>query len=411
MGWVRRAFCGIGLIPLVLLTGGWAAPNSGVPTATEINSVMNELSAITGFKVRRQLPFSMVTRDQINQYIKSQIKKSVRPAEIRAEETTLKKLGFVPPDFDLKQTTIELLTEQAAAFYDYRQKKLFISDWATANMRDAALIHELAHALADQNFSIQKYNAKAAESNEMSMAREAVVEGQASWLMLEVDARRGGKSLKDPDVAKERLDTNMNSDDAGYPVFNKAPLYLRKTMIFPYEDGQKFQHAVFLRDGPTAFAGVFQNAPVSTAQIIHPDRYFAKKTPANPELPKPEKDSRAFVTGTLGELEVGILLEQYLGTDEARDLSPKLGGANYRVDETKRSHNMTLVCAIEWSEDAAAERFFNDYQKVLRTKWKRVETTAETGDRFEGKSEDGFFKVVRDGKRVLTKEGFASPPV
>ena len=56
----------------------------------------------------------------------------------------------MPPDFNLADTTVDLLTEQAAAFYDFHRKKLFISDWAQTSMRDVALIHELAHALADQ---------------------------------------------------------------------------------------------------------------------------------------------------------------------------------------------------------------------------------------------------------------------
>src|SRR5690242_3813862 len=121
---------------------------TNVPTAEEIESVMRELSGITGFHIRKQLPFESITRDQVNEYLKDQIKRAVKPDEIRAEETALKKFGFVRQDFDLKQTTIDLLTEQAAAFYDFRQKKLFISDWAAVNMRDAALVHELAHALA-----------------------------------------------------------------------------------------------------------------------------------------------------------------------------------------------------------------------------------------------------------------------
>lgn len=165
--------------------------------------MLKELSEITGFKVRRQLPFQMITRDQINKYLQDQIKHNVKPDEIRAEEVTLKKFGFVPPDFDLKKNTIELLTEQAAAFYDYHRKKLFISDWAAQNMREAALVHELGHALADQNYSIQKFLGKGSDDSENSAAREAVVEGQASWLMLEYAARRLGKSLKDPATARE----------------------------------------------------------------------------------------------------------------------------------------------------------------------------------------------------------------
>src|SRR5579863_6523006 len=328
-----------GLAIVLLLSGAWQKPRSSgparLPSAAEVNVVLGELSHITGFKIRRQLPFALITRDQVNQYLKEQIAQSVKPDEIRAEETTLKKFGFVAPDFDLKQTTIDLLTEQAAAFYDFKRKKLFISDWATVNMRDVALIHELAHALADQNYPIQKYTDKGADNSEASLAREAVVEGQASWLMLEVGARRSGRTLKDPQTAREFLETTGDTQQSDYPVFNNAPLYIRRTLMFPYDEGEKFQQAVFLHEGTEAFAQVFRDPPISTSQIEHPERYFQHTPIANPELPKPVKHAKAYVSGAMGELETRILLEQYVDNETADALGPKLKGADYRIDEMK----------------------------------------------------------------------------
>jgi hypothetical protein len=402
-----------GLAIVLLLAGGWQKPRASgparLPSAAEINVVLGELSNITGFRIHRQLPFAMITRDQVNQYLKEQIQQSVKPDEIRAEEVTLKKFGFAPPAFDLKQTTIDLLTEQAAAFYDFKRKKLFISDWAAVNMRDVALVHELAHALADQNFPIQKFTNKGPDNSESSMAREAVVEGQASWLMLEVGARRNGKTLADPQTAREFLQTDTDTSQSDYPVFNNAPLYLRRTLMFPYDEGQKFQQAVFLHDGMTAFARVFRDPPTSTAQIEHPERYFEHTPLSSPVLPKPFKHAKPFVEGAMGELETRILLEQYVSAASAEDLGPKLRGADYRVDETKPSHRMTLVYASDWDDEDAANRYFAAYQKVLRGKWKSVEITTDSPDLFSGKSEEGYFTVTRSGKTVLSKEGFERP--
>lgn len=398
---------------VVLVAGAWQKPHTAtppkLPTAAEVNVVLGELSNITGFHVRRQLPFSLITREQVNEYLKEQIKKSVKPDEIRAEEVTLKKFGFAPANFDLRQTTIDLLTEQAAAFYDFKRKKLFISDWATVNMRDVALIHELAHALADQTYSIQKFTDKGADNSEASLAREAVVEGQASWLMLEVGARRSGRSLADPQTAKEYLDPAGDTQQSDYPVFNHAPLYIRRTLMFPYDEGEKFQQAVFLHDGTQAFARVFRDPPTSTSQIEHPERYFEHTPFSTPVLPKPVKHAKEFVAGAMGELETRILLEQYVDSETADALGPKLKGADYRIDEMKTDHRMTLVYASEWADEDAAMRYFDAYQKVLRGKWKNVAVSTNSGDRFAGKSEDGYFAVTRRGTTVLSKEGFGQP--
>jgi len=399
------------IVAAIFISGAWQQsplrPASKLPDAAEINSILQQLSRITGFKIKRELPFELVTREQVNRFLKDQIRRTIKPEEIRAEEITLKKFGFVPPDFDLKQTTIDLLTEQAAAFYDFHRKKLFISDWATENMRSAALVHELAHALADENFSIQKYLDQAGDNSEESLARQTVVEGQASWLMLEFAARRIGKSLADPATAREYLsngDSGSEGNDSEYPVFNKAPLYLKETLMFPYEAGQNFQQAVFLRDGKAAFARVFREPPLDTAQILHPPRYFDGVKPVTPELPHPVRHSKSYVVGMLGELDERILLEQYIDRAAADDL-----GANYRIDKSKPDGRLMLVYASEWRDDGSAASYFRAYQTVLKKKWKRLDVISASADRVTGKAEDGYFLLRRDGSIVLSQEGFAAP--
>ena len=388
-----------------------AAPETGVPTAAEIDIVMKELSSITGFKVKRQLPFEMISREQVNKFLKEQIRHSVKPEEIRAEETTLKKFGFVPQDFDLKKNTIDLLTEQAAAFYDFHRKKLFISDWAARNMRDEALVHELGHALADQNFPIEKFLGKNSDDSEESLARESVVEGQAEWLMIQYALRQNGRSLADPATAREFLksDDDTGTPDKEYPVFSNAPLYIRRTLMFPYEDGQRFQQAVFMKDGNGAFAEVFQKPPVTTSQVMHPERYFNNVTATSPVLPKPIHHSKAFVGGSVGELDEQVMLQQYIDADTAQSLSPKLRGATYRIDESKPKGSTMLIYASEWQDEASARQYFDAYQKILHGKWKQMEITSQDADRISGKSEDGYFALTRKGARILSEEGFARP--
>ena len=194
------------------------------------------------------------------------------------------------------------------------------------------------------------------------------MEGQASWLMLEVSARRSGRTLADPLTAKEYLEPGGDAQQSDYPVFNNAPLYLRRTLMFPYDEGEKFQQAVFLHDGAQAFSRVFRDPPTSTAQIEHPERYFEHTPIANPDLPKPVRHAKAFVTGAMGELETRILLEQYVSDEAAENLGPKLKGADYRIDEMKADHRMTMVYASEWTDGDAAMGYFDAYKKVLRGK-------------------------------------------
>jgi hypothetical protein len=413
-----RSFSPLVLLLLIALSGKAAqdapAAPPGLPTAAEIDTVLKGLADITGFRIHRQLPFEMVSREQVNQFLREQIRRSVKPKELRAEEVTLRMFGFVPKDFDLKQTTIDLLTEQAAAYYDFQRHKLFISDWASRNMREVALVHELAHALADQNFPLRRYLAKAGDDAEASLARQSVVEGQASWLMLEYAARQGGKSLKDPGTAADYMQEQADSgpDDAGesqYPVFSKAPLYVRRTLMFPYDEGLKLQQMLYLREGKASFARLFLRAPTSSSQVIHPDRYLSGLTTTVPELPKRAAGTASLVMGSVGELDHRILLRQYIDQATSESLSPQLKGGAFRIEEAKADHRLTLTYLSEWQSEEAASRYFAAYGRVLRAKWKNVQPRTDTPNQFAGSSDDGYFSVTLAGTKVLSREGSSTP--
>ena len=83
-----------------------------------------ELTEISGMKMRHAVPCDFISKEQVNEFLKKRVKETSSPEEVRAEELTLKKFGLIPQDFDLAKSEVDLLTEQAAAFYDYNSKKL-----------------------------------------------------------------------------------------------------------------------------------------------------------------------------------------------------------------------------------------------------------------------------------------------
>jgi len=306
-----------------------AAP--GQAQCRQVPEISHQLSAITGLPLRRPVPCSFIDKQQVNAFLKQRMKEVASPEDIRAEELTLKKFGLVPADFDLAASTVDLLTEQAAAFYDYNKRKLFLTGSNSGESEDTVLAHELAHALADQNFNLAHYIKQGRKSDDGSSARLAVMEGQATWLMSEYAARRLGQTL----LGNQALAANMagmtDSGASQFPVYEKAPLYLRRSLLFPYTEGMAFQSAVLERDHQRGFAEVFTDAPVSTQQILHPEKYFAKVKPTDPALPDPHlpRGYKQLVSGALGELEHGILLEQYLGKPEAREIAPHWRGCRF----------------------------------------------------------------------------------
>ena len=376
----------------------------------DIDAITAELSKISGLEMRHKVPSDLITKDQVKKFLEDRIKEQVKPEEIRVEEVTLKKFGLVPQDFDLKKTTIDLLSEQAAAFYDYRKKRLFVVSSEATELERTALVHELAHALADQNFDLQKFIDKASKNDDSSLARLAVMEGQATWLMTEYQARQMGMSLGTSPAALSLLGQVGEISAGQFPAFDQAPLYMKETLLFPYVQGMLFQQRVFKKDGQASFAEVFRHPPVSTQQILHPDTYLSDLKPLRPKVPSiKQRDFHDLVEGEVGELDHTVLLRQYAGKTVSETLAPHWRGGSYRVLENKKKDATILLYISEWETPEAAREFFQAYHQVLKGKWKRMDIDTESESELLGRGDDGYFQVRLNGTAVTSVEGLAEP--
>jgi len=371
------------------------------------NRIALDLTQISGMKLRHPVPCDYITKAKINAFLNQRMKDAASPEEIRAEELALKKFGFVPQDFDLAKTTVDLLTEQAAAFYDYNRKKLFITESTPSDTQEPVLAHELSHALADQNFNLARFIRQGRKSDDGSTARLAVMEGQATWLMSEYLARKSGQSLKDSPALASSMSRLGESAAGDFPVYDRAPLYMRLTLVFPYTRGMLFQNAVCERDGQEGFAEVFRRAPVSTQQVIHPEDYFSNVKPTQPELPDAHlpRGYKSLIGGALGELDHAVLLEQFTGRQQAAEIAPHWRGCNFELRENKKAGRVVLLYAAEWDSEESASRYFAAYREVLEKKWKKMSVASETADSVTGSGDDGRFDLRRKGAIVTSVEG------
>jgi len=391
-----------------LIAPGFAhAASAGQGRCSEVPEISRRLAEITSLPLIHPVPCSFIDKRQVNAFLKKRLKEESTPEEIRVEELTLKKFGFIPADFDLAATTVDLLTEQAAAFYDYNARKLFLIESTSGESDDTVLAHELAHALADQNFHLARYIKRGSKSDDGSTARLSVMEGQATWLMNEYAARRQGKTLLGNPALAASMGGAADSSAGQFPVFDNAPLYLRRSLMFPYIEGMAFQDAVLERDHLRGFAEVFTDAPVSTQQILHPDKYFARVMPSVPEPPDPRlpRGYRTLVRGELGELEHAILIEQYASKAQAREIAPHWRGCRFELIENKKLARVVLAYAVEWDDEASAASYFTLYRQVLRGKWKGMAVDKDSPTRVTGVGDDGRFEVRRSGAIVTSVEG------
>lgn len=403
------------LISLLLAAAACFAQQPSAPTEesrllfAQVDEIMNGLSQITGWKVKKKVPADFITKEQLHDYVESRLKDVVKPEELRIESLTLKMFGLVPENFDLEKATVELVTEQAAAFYDYNKKRLFITESsATFIEQRIVLVHELAHALADQQFSLSKFIRKGGQSDDDATAREAVMEGQATWLMWAYSSKLAGGEPEPSEIILDTMkSTAASSGGAQFPVFESAPLYLRESLVFPYNQGVLFQQAVFQKLGKAAFSEVFRKAPRTTAQILHPEMYFTGSEPAHlkvPDIPD-RKKYRMLADGSVGEFDHRILIEQFVSREDATRLSPHWKGGVFQLLEDKDDRRPILTYRSEWDSADSAKEWFQDYRKVLKGKSKSLEFATDTPSEITGRNDRGRFEIHLDAITVSSVEG------
>ncbi len=376
------------------------------PAFTEIDSIVKTLAEITGLTEKHAVPYGRMSKRQLRQFLNKRIKKTLKPDEIRADELSLKMFGLVPQNFDLKKSTIDLLTEQAAAFYDYDEKKLFLLEDANVGGETTTLAHELSHALADQYFNLENFMEETPSNDDENLAHTAVVEGEASWLMIAYELKHGGQNpLPTAEMLKSVADSGETSM-SDYPVLKNSPLYIQQSLLFPYSQGTLFFDAVYRKMGKAAFAEVFNHPPANSTQIIHPEKYFSHEKPAEPELPKLTHEGKEVTDGSMGEFDHTMLLQQYLGAAKANELAPHLRGGQFRI-VMSRGHDAkpVLLYSAEWDSAHSVNEYFEAYRKVLKAKWQHCEFTVQKPNLLAGSGDNGSFVVWISGNVLRTVEG------
>ncbi|MEP6962291.1 MAG: hypothetical protein ABI995_09435 [Acidobacteriota bacterium] len=410
------------LLRLILIAVLFAASAAaqGADLFAQVPEILEDLSAITGWKVKRKVPSELLTKENFAKLAQEGVVEAEHDKDTRASELTLKMFGLVPWDFNLARESADLITEQAAAFYDIRKKKLFVLESnASSSEQQVALAHELAHALADQQFDLRKYMS-ATKSDDEVTARQSVVEGQASWLSWAYMSKKAGGRAEVPRRLLNDL-ANVGATGEDFPVFSQTPLYMRESLTFPYTEGMRFQDAEYRKLGMGAFDRVFRYAPLSTQEILHPDAYADGRAPSHPALPdlktllgKDARQLRVLTGGDVGEFDYSAILRQHTGRDEAsekraRDTAAHWRGGSFQLYEYKKPQTPLLTHSSEWDSTEAAKAFFDLYFESLKHKWKAIEIAHLSDTEISGHSDVGNFLLRLRGVYVECVEGIRVP--
>jgi hypothetical protein len=375
----------------------------------QADDVLREMSQLTGLPIKGPLKKQVVNRPEVTKYLEENLHEEMTPAEIHAQEALVRALGLVPRDFSLERFLVAFYTEQAAGFYDYKRRTMFIADWVPPDMQAMTLAHELTHALQDQNFDLDRYMHARRDDDDATGARLAVIEGYATAAMLQHLA--GGMDLAQLPSLTSLMQEMIPQQIEGSPEFSNAPYFFRAQALFPYVQGIGFIQTGLQQGGWKSLNVLFQDAPDTTRQIFAPQTYYDHQAVAKIELAHPPalegmSGLHFLYANSLGELGYYGLLGQLLSEDEGRNVGQEWLADRYVLYEQSVGNGYTLVARTRWTSADAAGAFFRDYHTILTHKYPQLSADPRsTSDVFIGSAANGVSLLLREGDECWWAEG------
>jgi len=353
----------LGLVVILASTacrGERPAPATDDTLSRLVDSLRPRVEHATGMQFKSRPRSALRSKAQVRAYLLRKLDEELPSAKLQGLETAYRLFGLLPDTTELQPLLLELYTEQVAGYYDPDSAMLFGVQGADPSQLRIVVAHEMVHALQGERMPLDSI-LHDKSNNDRLAAAQAVLEGQATL--------SGMKALfppeMDPTSSPDFWDTyadQIRGGQASMPVLARAPLIVREALIFPYLAGAQFMH--WWETSPRRDSMPYgPRMPVSTEQILFPERYARGDTPVALAFPA---DSGVVYEDVLGEGELQILKARLAGRDRMTTTKPTgWGGDRYRVYRTPAGP--ALVWYVVWDDRPSAERFVAAARKLRTT--------------------------------------------
>jgi hypothetical protein len=328
---------------------------SVVDVAGRLNSLVRKIQANTeevrGLTAQVPITLTLLTPAELRTRLDAAFFGEMDEEQARKDVIAWHAFDFLPLDFDLYTALRDLYSDSLLGFYDLKTAEMVVVS-KSANLspyQQLVLVHEIVHALQAQNFEFE-WNSDDSEAN---AALRALAEGDATLTQMRY---LEGNYFSNRELSE--LMRQMAGESADYP---DLPSVLINAQLFPYTAGYEFVLALDAEGGFDAINAAWANPPVSTEQILHPDRYLSGDLPIPVTLPP--------LTSTLGSgwelVDEGVFGEFYLREYLAQQLDTRTtdraatgwGGDRYAVYWNEAAAELVLVLRTVWDTPTDAAEF------------------------------------------------------
>ena len=320
-----------------------------------LGEALKYVSEVRGLAPTAQVRGRLIGRADIEHYVSNLLEEETPKDVLEATEAMLYGFGTVDADFDYRKSVIGLMTSQLLGFYDPKQKTFFVGGDLHGDEADVTLWHELVHALQDQHYDLTHLTNWEPDLGDSQAAVHALAEGDATSAMLDAMLKpRGATALEMPDGL-------MRAQSLLGSAALTAPPILVRSLLAPYVDGLAFTNYLRRRGGFAAVDQAWRAPPVSTEQLLHPEKFLAQEAPLVVPLPPapahaPELSERFH--DVMGEQTLRLLLEEWLPARTAAESAADWGGDRLSVFGDEQRKRWAIGWHLRFDSVAAAQRAF-----------------------------------------------------
>jgi len=314
----------------------------------------------------------LFSKDQLRQRVMDDFLEEYDPQEEADYAIVREVFGLLNSDFDMYNFYIDLYSEQIAGFYDNETKEMVVVQGkGFEGPERLTYAHEYTHALQDQNYDIRdglNYNEDSCEADsERCAAIQALMEGDAT--LSELNWFQENATIED------QTEILSFYEDYESPVLDSSPAFIAKDLLFPYESGYDFVTQLYKRGGWDLIDQAYESPPVSTEQILHPERY-----PDDLPIPVTLPDIESVLGDGWREIDQNVMGEWYTylilahGLEEDARLKEKnaaeategWGGDAYTVYYHSENETTVMVLRTVWETSSDSNEFISAFKDYAR---------------------------------------------
>ncbi len=321
------------------------------PTPPVIARAMRELEQIRGFGFDHPVVAEPVTQREIARRYEAYLDETLPATFYERRSRAWDTIGVIPDGTSIAEELREYGTTQVIGYYDtLTGEMVFVGTEDPTPLERITLVHELTHAIDDQRFGLETIDVLGAECRDEELeAALAVVEGNATFFML-----RWAQTFL---TLEEQLQVGLDAATQEPSTGDVSP-FIDALQLWSYDEGLRFITTRSAGGGLEAIDETFLELPISTEQVMHPERY-PNDVPTPVDVPdlSPALGSRweDLDVQLVGEAWLALALRLRVDGRLADEAAAGWDGGIYRAWSDGGA--VAVVLSTVWDSDEDASEF------------------------------------------------------